>query len=592
MKWFLKNNRVKYDQLRQSTSLSPLTCLLLANRGISPEQAASFLEPSEEQLYSPFLFQEMENAVETLLLCLESETPIRIVGDYDQDGVASTAILMKGIRAAARIIGTDPQTAVSYAIPSRVDDGYGIQPSHVQEALQDEVGLLITVDNGIAAFEALEEAEMLQIPVIVTDHHEPVYEEGVFHRPPCDALINPHVQGETYPFEKLCGAAVAFKLIQALSLRLNQPIPEMDELLGFAALATICDMMDLEGENRAIVSLGLKALNESKNPGLQALLQELHWNQTIDSYTCGFLIGPCINSSGRLMTARLGVELFIDSSSENVTLYAQELVRLNNERKKMTMDGVEQALEQIRQKPLGSLIVEYLPDVHESLCGLIAGRVKEEFHRPTLIFTDAHSEGEALLKGSGRSIEAYPMFESLNRHRDQYVAFGGHAMACGMTIRKKDFDSLRTLWNQESSLSASDFEPLLEADGQVAFERITKESMDQLALFEPFGKGNPQPLFAAKHCQLLMLRLVGANRNVLQAILMHGGVRRKAVAFRGDRLVESLMEQDPDEKAVRPLLMGEQPTVYVDILYVPEWNVYQGRMTLQLKITDIRLSRV
>ncbi|WP_071705553.1 single-stranded-DNA-specific exonuclease RecJ [Murdochiella vaginalis] len=591
MRWFLKNNRAAYEELSKKTSLPPLTRLLLANRGVKAEEADAFLHPQEKDFHDPFLFSEMEIVVSYIMESLASDTPIRIIGDYDQDGVAATAILVKGLRYFAEREGKDPITAVSYAIPDRIEDGYGINPSLVAQAEEEGVGLIITVDNGVAAFAGLEEAVARQIPVIVTDHHEPAIVEGEAKRPPCEALLNPKFPGETYPFDSLCGAGIAFKLMQALSRYADVPLPIFDELLSLATLGTICDMMDLKGENRVIVTLGLQALNATTNPGLRALLAANSWNRPVSAYTVGFIIGPCINSSGRLLTARLGVELFLEHDPETVNAYARELYALNEERKAMTREGVEVALSVLEKRPLPQVIVEVLPDVHESLCGLIAGRIKDRFYRPTLIFTPAQV-GKKLLKGSGRSVEAYDMFSSLNRHREEYVAFGGHRMACGITIEEEKIDSLRTIWNREANLSASDMEPSIEADGKLSFSGLHVDAMEQLASLAPFGKGNPSPLFAAMGVNVLGLRLVGKNQNVLQARLESQGVPMQAVAFSGDVLLQTMQQSCPDERKsdLVAALRGQPSGLRLDILYCPEWNEYNGRKSIQLKLADMRIS--
>lgn len=591
MRWFLKNNRAAYEELGKKTAFPPLTRLLLANRGIGSEEAETFLHPREDAFHDPFLFSEMEIAVSYIMESLASDTPIRIIGDYDQDGVAATAILVKGLRFLAEQEGKDPLTAVSYAIPDRIEDGYGINPSLVEQADEEGIGLIITVDNGVAAFAGLEEAYKRQIPVIVTDHHEPAMVDGEAKRPLCESLINPKFPGETYPFSALCGAGIAFKLMQALVRYANIALPILDELLCFATLGTICDMMDLQGENRVIVTLGLRALNATTNPGLRALLTANAWNRPITTYTVGFIIGPCINSSGRLLTARLGVELLLENDPQTVTAYARELYALNEERKAMTREGVEEALSTLEKRPLPKVIVEVLPNVHESLCGLIAGRVKDRFYRPTLIFTPGQA-GERLLKGSGRSVEAYDMFSSLNRHREQYVAFGGHRMACGITIEEEKFDTLRTTWNREATLSASDLEPSLEADGKLPFSGLHVETMEQITALEPFGKGNPTPVFAAMGVNVLGFRLVGKKQNVLQARLESQGVVMQAVAFSGDVLLETLKNTCPEKNKndLFATLRGQPSGLRVDILYRPEWNEYNGRKSIQLKLADMRIS--
>lgn len=592
MRWFMSHHKTEYETLRRTTSLPAVTALLLANRGVAAEEAEQALSPSLDDLFDPFAFREMDVAVSYLLDCLAAEIPIRIIGDYDQDGVAATTILMKGLRYFAERLGADARHAVSYAIPDRIEDGYGISESLVARAMEDRAGLIVTVDNGIAAFDALQYAADMGMPVIVTDHHQPVIQDGTFRRPECEALLNPHVPGETVPFRELCGAGVAFKLMDALARQMDDPFPLRDELLGYAALGTICDVMPLVGENRTLVALGLAALNRSDNVGLRALLHAIHWEKEITVYTAGYIIGPSINASGRLLTARLGVELFLEEDFQTVTAYAEELVRLNNERKTMTREGTERAQEQIESRPLPHLIVCYLPDLHESLCGLVAGRMRERYERPCLVFTDAQN-GEGLLKGSGRSISAYHMFNRLNAHRDEYVAFGGHAMACGMTIKKEDLRRLTALWNAESGLSEADFEPEITFDGLLPLNALTATVMREMEALEPYGTAFPSPLFAATQVSVRRFQLVGAAKNVLRLQLEQAGARFVAVAFQADELIDRLKAESSDAPSViDALLRGVDVSSVFDILYEPQWNTFRGHTQIELKLRDLRFSRV
>lgn len=592
MRWFMSHHKREYEVLREKTQLSPVTCLLLANRGVTASEAQTALNPTFEDLSDPFAFREMEVAVSYILDCLAAEIPIRIVGDYDQDGVAATTILMKGLRYFAERLGADPLHAVSYAIPDRMEDGYGISPSLVERAMDEHCGLIVTVDNGIAAFDALQYAAEVGMPVIVTDHHQPVVEDGAFRRPECEALINPHVPGERVAFRDLCGAGVAFKLVDALARQMEDPFALREELLGYAALGTICDVMPLVGENRTIVTLGLDALNRSTNPGLRALLQAIHWEKDITVYTAGFIIGPCINASGRLMTARLGVELFLEDDPVTVAAYAEELVRLNDERKAMTLEGTERAQAVIEKKPLTPVLVCYLPGLHESLCGLVAGRMRERYNRPSLVFTDAQN-GEGLIKGSGRSIPAYHMFQKLNAHRDDYVAFGGHAMACGMTIRKVDLERLVATWNAESELTTSDLEREITVDGRLPLSAIDVALMRDLDALEPYGNGFAAPLFAAIAVHVRGFRVVGAAQNVLRVNLEQNGARFVAVAFQAQELLVRLKGQHPKAPEwVEALLRGEDIPVSMDVLYKPQWNTFRGQTQIELKLSDMRFSRV
>ncbi len=594
MNWFLRYRRDCIEALKNVGGLSPLECVLLGNRGLrEAEEVARYLNPTLDDLLDPFLFRDMDAAVEAIVDCLSSGRSIRIVGDYDQDGVSATAILVRGIRSFAEQLGMDPYLSVSYAIPDRVEDGYGINRSIVDTALREEVGLIITCDNGIAAFDALSYAAEKQLPVIVTDHHQIVEKDGEEVLPEALAVLNPHSAASGYPFPDLCGAGVAYKLIEALAVAAGMDRHTFSGLLQYAALGTICDVVPLVGENRTIVSLGLEAINRTQDIGLLALLQENNWHKEVSVYTVGFVIGPCINASGRLFTARLGVELFLEEDAETAREYAKQLISFNEERKAMTREGVEQAIQQIRAQHMDQqdLILLYLPGIHESICGLIAGRIKEQFYRPTLVFTDAQTSeaGEALLKGSGRSIEAFDLFENLNRHREKYVAFGGHAMACGMSIRKADWETIRQCLQSETSLSEADKTPLLELDCALPISRLNFNVVKTLKRLAPFGSKNPSPLFGAKRCNVRALRLVGANRNVLQLRLEYEGSEVSCVLFDGEAKLEMQRRESP--KAVEGLLRGEPAGLQIDIAYRPEENEFRGKRSLQLVLKDIRASK-
>lgn len=571
-----------------------MAALLLANRGIgTAQEAATYFHPTLQALHDPFLFRPMPQAVEAIMEALSEEKPIRVIGDYDQDGVAATVILVKGLRYLAAGLGQDPFRAVSYQIPDRIIDGYGINPRMVEEADCEGVGLIVTCDNGVAAFEALEEAQKRGLPVILTDHHQIHEEAGREILPPCVACLNPHSRAAGYPFPDLCGAGVAFKLIQALFQELGEDQDMLQPLLAYAALGTVCDLVPLQGENRVLVALGLSEINQKRDPGLMALLLHCDWTGPVTTYTVGFVIGPCINASGRLLTARLGVELFLEEDAEKRDQFAQELVSLNRERQQMTRAGEERALQLLTEEKEEPVVALYLPDLHESICGLIAGRVKETINRPCLVFTDAE-EGkgeEALLKGSGRSIEAYDMFHALARHQDQYVAFGGHAMACGITIRKKDFTRLRTCWQEESGLVPADFQEKLYLDAPVRLDQIGAALMWILDHMAPFGMANPKPVFGAKGLSIRRFRLVGQKQNVLQLQVEEAGRLMNAILFQADQKLEAFRRAGWGE-LLDALLAGEDVPCTVDLCFQVDWNEFRGQKTLQLRLKDLRFHTV
>lgn len=593
--WYIKNHRQEAERLKEETGMSTLASILLANRGIRTfEEAKTYFSPDLSGLHNPYLFQQMESAVSLIMDTLSSGLSIRIVGDYDQDGVAATTILVKGFRSLAEEMGLDPYQAVSYAIPDRVVDGYGINRRLVEEAKKEDVALIITCDNGIAAFDALDYAQEVGIPVIITDHHQiQEDEEGGEKVPACVVYLNPHSKNSGYPFPDLCGAGVAFKLIQAIYQELGEDFARIRPLLAYACLGTICDVVPLQGENRVLASMGLQVINEKPDPGIAALLRYNRWEREVDTYVVGFIIGPSINSSGRLMTARLGVELFLEDDPETIEAYAAELVALNNERKEMTRTGVEKATDLVRsQSDLDQVLVLYLPEVHESLCGLIAGRIKDLFYRPCLVFTDAEETGvgENLVKGSGRSIESYNIFEALQLHREDYVAFGGHAMACGMTLRKKDLNRMKVMWNREAKLSTEDLTPRIGLDASLPLSMVKAPLMRIIDHMAPFGMKNPKPVFGAKNLSIRQFRLVGKNKTVLQIRFEDQGSFVNGVLFQADEKLKSLEKEGP-EGVIEDLLSGKDLPVTFDICYQPGWNDFRGTKSLQIKLVDIRFSR-
>lgn len=595
MNWYIRYKKENIDALKRTNRLSPLDCVLLGNRGITTAEAAeAFLNPAVEMLHDPYLFDDMEIAVNAVVDCLSAGSSIRIIGDYDQDGVSATAILVKGLRRIAEEMGYDPFLAVSYQVPDRLEDGYGINAAMVDRARSEGMALLITCDNGISAFDAVERANACGIPVIITDHHQLVVRDGVESVPNALAVLNPHRSSDHYPFRELCGAGVAYKFIQAIAVAMEIPDTEIQPLLELAALGTICDVVPLVGENRVIVAEGLRRINETDNLGIKALLHFNQWNKPVSVYTVGFVIGPCINASGRLFTASLGVELFLESDQATINAYAEELVKLNEERKAMTAAGLERAVEAIEHGMLykQDVIMIYLADVHESICGLIAGRIKERYQHPVLVFTDAKStDGEtSILKGSGRSIEAFNMFEQLNRHRDEYISFGGHAMACGMSIDKAKFDYFNALFNAESALKPDDFVASVDIDAPLRFDRLDFNLVASIERLAPFGAGNPRPVFAAKRCNVLSLRLVGAKKNVLQLRLEKDGRQFGGVMFSGDEKLKTFTDAS-EKEAIELLLSGRVPGVAFDVVYRPEINSFNEQERIQLMISDFRFSR-
>lgn len=555
---------------------------VLVNRDINTkEDIEMFLNPSLEKFHDPFLMKDMDIAIDMVLEAIEENRHIHIVGDYDQDGNSSIVTLMKGLS-----IHTDRLT---YTIPDRMSDGYGINNRIVEEAKEIGVDLIITCDNGISAHEAVQKAKDLGIDIIVTDHHQVTLENEEQILPKADAVVNPHRLDCQYPFKDLCGAGVAFKLIQALNLVLGMDEEETNKLLEFTCMGTICDIVDLVDENRIIVVEGLRRLNESKNLGVKYLCLESGWEKEITAYTIGFVLGPCINASGRLSTARLGVELFLEEDESLVQNYAAELVRLNNERKELTEEAYEIAYNKVQSRGLFNkqVIVLEIEGIHESIVGIVAGRIKDDFYRPTIIFTQSSEEG--LLKGSGRSIEAYNMFEKIDEVRDLTVSFGGHTMAAGMTIKEEDFSSFDKALNEKANLSKIDLQKKISIDFQQNVSELDNSLINNLEKLGPFGKANPRPKLADKRVNILNFSLIGKNKNVLKVNFEKNSKVIEGISFvKASESYEALLKAFGGNLTYKVNNFNKN---YVDIIFRPDINEFRGEEKIQLRIEDMRLSR-
>lgn len=582
--WYIYNNKEDYEKLKDYDGLSKMQKIIVANRQMtSDSQLRAITRPSIKDLYDPFLLKDMDKAVELIVETMMMGEKIRIVGDYDQDGVSATVTLLKGLGYF--------HEAISYSIPDRVEDGYGISKGIVDRAIEDDISLIITCDNGISAFEVIDYAKEKNLKLIVTDHHTVPLVDGMEKIPQADAVINPMQKDCGYPFKKICGAAVAYKLVDGVYSYLGEELG-MDkeliyELLEFTALATVADVMDIEDENRIIVVEGLKRLNKTRNPGLRALLSEMNWDREIDVYTIGFIIGPTINSTGRIFTAKLGVELFIEDDMDVVSEYARELVDLNNERKNMTLEGYETSLKLVNEKNLynNDIMIVYNPSIHESICGLVAGRIKDKFHKPTIVLTDAQGQ-EGVLKGSGRSIEAYDMFNNLNDFKDIFISFGGHKMACGLSIEKSKLDSFIRLTNENSSLEAKDFIPEINIDVNLPIRYVNNKVIEELEDLKPFGKGFEKPKFASKQVTIKNISIIGKKKNVVRFIFNQDQRNLTGISFDSEYVLEALtnkfklgnIEDNLDQ------LVNRQ----VDIIYYPQINNFNNQTYLQLLVEDIR----
>lgn len=583
-KWYVAAKRADFQAIGEKFHIDQVIARIIRNRDVVGDEAIDeYLNGTLEHLHSPELLNGCREAADLLLKKIEQKKKIRIIGDYDIDGVNATYILYRGLRRLG--------ARVDYEIPDRMKDGYGLNIHLVELARGEGADTILTCDNGITALEQTEYARKLGMTMIITDHHEPLYEEKerekIWKLPRADVLIDPKLESCRYPFKKLCGAAVAWKLIQML-YQISGLDPMALEFLPFAAIATVGDVMDLEGENRIMVKWGLKALEETKNPGLRALIRETGLEgSSLSAYHIGFVIGPCINASGRLDTAKRSLRLLLAEDEAEARELAVELKQLNDERKDLTARGVEQAVMKIEHTPLGKdrVLVVYLPGCHESIAGIIAGRIREKYHKPVFVLTD----GTDCVKGSGRSIETYSMFDEMVKCQDLFLKFGGHPMAAGLSLPGDKVEEFRRRINEACTLTEEDFVEKVMIDVPMPIDYITEELIGQLSLLEPFGKGNTKPLFAERDLKIQTCSILGKNKNVVKMTVWNqGGTAMEALYF-GD--VETFLE-DLQKKwgreAVEKLLMGQSTDITFSVTYYPSVNEFRGRRTLQIVIQNYR----
>ncbi len=584
-KWFVAAKKADFKEIAQKYGIDQVTARLIRNRGVIGDEAISaYLYGSMEQMHSPKLLKGAQEAAQLLKQKIDEGQKIRIIGDYDIDGVNATYILYRGIT----LCGGD----VDYEIPDRMKDGYGLNIHLLELALKEKIDTVITCDNGISAMEEIAFARANGLTVIVTDHHEPRFEENGEERtyilPEADVLVNPKQPECGYPYKKLCGAAVAWKVMCLLFEVCGIPFQRAEELLPFAAFATVGDVMDLDGENRIIVKEGLKRLPGTKNEGLRALIQVNGLDvNNITSYHIGFVLGPCINASGRLDTAKRSVKLLLTEDPREAMELAVRLKELNDERKAMTQKAVEDACRLMEDGKFSAdkVLVAYLPDCHESIAGIVAGKLRELYYRPVFVVTD----GEEMAKGSGRSIEAYSMFEEMVRCGDLFVKYGGHPMAAGFSLKRERIDEMRKRLNANCTLSEADLTEKVSIDVPMPLDYITEKVVEELSLLEPFGKGNEKPLFAEAGLTLLNARILGKNRNVLKLrVVNRSGCVMDALYFGDPDEMRGYLVQKYDERRVQELFWGRDSGLTLDVTYYPSVNEYMGRRTLQIVIKNYR----
>lgn len=585
--WVIRAKRADFSALGEKFHIDPVVARIMINRGIEEDQFETFLHPELSKLYDPFLMEDMNQAVRILCHDLEEGHTIRIVSDYDVDGVMSNYVLYKGLRRLG--------AAVDYVIPHRVKEGYGINVDIITKAIEDGIHTIVTCDNGISANEALAKAKESGLTVVVTDHHEVPYvmvgDKRQYTLPPADAILNPKKETCNYPFDELCGAGVAYKLIEALYMKKGIPHKEMYPFLEFVAMATICDVVPLIDENRIFVVHGLERLNHTENKGLRALIGANELSDiTVDSYHVGFRLGPCINASGRLESAVASMKLLIEEDIENAIAKAAEIVRMNEERKNMTVRGVEEAEKYLLEAESMKVFVIYLPDCHESLAGIIGGRIKDNYHHPVLVLVDSDTEG--MLKGSGRSIEGYHMFEALQKCSDLLTKFGGHAMAAGFSLKKDNLEVFTKRLNENCTLTDEDFIPKVCIDVPMPISYITEDLIEEIDALAPFGNGNEKPVFAQKELNVLSARILGKDGNTVKmTVESDDGCTCEAIYFEGKEFIENIIEWFGQEEYDK-MLHGWLNNVVLNVVYYPNVNEYNGKRTIQLMVKRYAMATV
>ena len=607
-KWYVAAKKADFQGIAKRFGIDPVTARIIRNRDVvGDDEIRQYLYGTRAELGDPAQLQGGLEAASLLKQKIEAGKKIRIIGDYDIDGVNSTYILYRAL--------TRCGAQVDYEIPERMKDGYGLNISLLKLALEEGIDTVLTCDNGISAIAEIAYAKENGMTVIVTDHHEPLFEEvpeedqaetiqpqtdtarripspdgtRIFRLPPADVLVNPKQPNCRYPYKKLCGAAVAWKVV-CLLYRLYGMEEEAEQFLQFVGFATVGDVMELDGENRILVKEGLKQLRITQNYGWRALIQANNLDfDTLNSYHIGFVLGPCINASGRLDTAKRSLRLLLAKDAAEAELLAARLKQLNDERKELTQAAVDLACEQIDGSTEANdrVLVVYLPDCHESIAGIVAGRIRERYGKPTFVVTNAEAEDEA--KGSGRSIEAYSMFEEMVKCQDLFRKFGGHPMAAGFSLPRSRIDEMRRRLNENCTMTEEDMAEKIMVDVPMPINYIRESLVEELAVLEPFGNGNEKPLFAERHLKLLSARILGKNANVLKLQVANAtGCTMEALYFGIPDNILSYLTDKYGKNEVQKLLWGKVNQIEMDLTYYPSINEYQGRRTLQIVIKNFR----
>ena len=584
-RWVLLRKGADFEAIGKKYQISPRLACLIRNRDVIGEEAVDrYLNGTISDLYDGMLMKDMDKAIDILKEKILEDKKIRVIGDYDIDGVNATYILLEGLERLGADVDSD--------IPDRISDGYGLNRHLVERAYEAGVDTLITCDNGIAAADEIAYGKEMGMTVIVTDHHEVPFDEHDgekrYRIPPADAVMDPKQPDCFYPFKGLCGAAVAYKLMEALWESMGKDSADLDDLIENVAIATIGDVMDLEDENRIFVKEGLQMLRRTKNPGLKALIECTGIDKnSLNSYHIGFVLGPCINASGRLDTAKRALELLRAGTQKEADILAGDLKALNDSRKDMTEEAVKQAEEKVETTTISKdkVLVVYLPDCHESLAGIVAGRIRENYYKPVFVLTDAE-EG---VKGSGRSIDGYHMYEELNKCKELLTKFGGHRLAAGLSLPKENVGKFREMLNKNCTLTEEEMKEKVTIDMEMPFGCVTEGLVKELELLEPFGKGNTKPVFAARAVTLLGARILGKNRNVLKLQVQDvNGCRIEAMLFHHADDFLGKLEEQYGKTEVEALLKGRGRQIRISMTYYPDINEYMGEKTPQIVVTHYR----
>ncbi len=582
-KWFVMRKGAPFQEIAEKFQIHPILARLIRNRDvIGDEHIEKYLHGTIADLYDGMLMKDMDRALDILLEKIREEKKIRIIGDYDIDGINATYILLEGLKYLGANVDID--------IPDRMKDGYGLNKHLIDRAFDEEVDTIVTCDNGIAAFEEITYGKRLGMTIIVTDHHEVPYEETEqgkrFILPPADAVIDPKQESCMYPFKGLCGAAVAYKLVEALFGAAGKDIDDVDYLMENVAIATVGDVMDLVDENRIFVKQGLEMLKRTKNLGLKALIECTGVDVAhLSAYHIGFVIGPCLNASGRLDTAKRALELLCAQTRREADVLAGDLKALNDNRKDMTQLAVKAAIDMIENTALrdDKVLVVYLPDCHESLAGIVAGRIRERYYKPTFVLTKAE-EG---VKGSGRSIDTYHMYEALNQCKELLTKFGGHKLAAGLSLEEQNVEVFRKKLNNETTLTEDDLTAKVSIDMQLPLQYINERLIEELSYLEPFGKGNTKPIFVEKNIEIVRANKIGKNQNVLKMQVQdEQGISIEAMYFGDIELFENYLEKRFGAQRVTAMWRGQRSGMKLAFTYYPTVNEYMGRKTTQIVIQN------